>query len=80
MNSSAVNCNLVNELLIMTLVTMISFTQECASYCPSQMVLKCKYGPFEVELVDTVSTDNANVTVRELKFRKSNRVSYDSIT
>ena len=80
MNSSAMNCNLVNELLTMTLVTMVSFTQECASYCPSQTASKRKYGPFEVELVDTVSTENANVTVREFKFRKSNRVSYDSIT
>ncbi|KAK2191690.1 hypothetical protein NP493_48g07132 [Ridgeia piscesae] len=46
---------------------------ECASYCPSQTDVKCKYGPFEVELVDTVSTKNAKVTVRELKFSKSNR-------
>ena len=59
---------------------MIPFTQECASYCPSLTAIKSKYGPFEVELVDTVSTENANVTVRELKFRKSNRVSYDSTT
>ena len=63
----------------MTRVAMISFTHECASYYPSQTALKCKYGPFDVELVDTVSTENANVTVRELKFKKSNRVSYDSI-
>ena len=64
----------------MTCVTMIPFSQECASYCPSQTAIKCKYGPFEVELVDTVGIENANVTVREFKISKSNRVSYDSIT
>ncbi|KAK2191692.1 hypothetical protein NP493_48g07145 [Ridgeia piscesae] len=46
---------------------------ECASYYPSQTAIKCKYGPFEVELVDTVTTENADVTVREFKFSKSNR-------
>ena len=79
MNSSAVNSNLANELLTVTRVTMTYFTQECASYYPSQTAIKCKYGPFEVELVDTVTTENADVTVREFKFSKSNRVSCDPI-
>ncbi|KAI0236362.1 Receptor-type tyrosine-protein phosphatase alpha [Lamellibrachia satsuma] len=34
---------------------------------------KQQYGPFGVELVDTVTTENANVTVREFKQYKSGR-------
>ncbi len=64
-------------MLFVTIDALPSLTQECAIYWPNQTDEKCKYGPFEVERVDTDSTEKANVTVREFKLSKSSRVRYN---
>ncbi|KAI0231380.1 Receptor-type tyrosine-protein phosphatase mu, partial [Lamellibrachia satsuma] len=46
---------------------------ECTVYWPTKKATKQQYGPFGVELVDTVTTENTNVTVREFKLNKSGR-------
>ena len=61
-------------ILFVTFNALTSLTQECAVYWPTQTAEKCNYGPFEVELVNTVSTEKASVTERELKLSKSSRV------
>ncbi|KAI0230738.1 Receptor-type tyrosine-protein phosphatase mu [Lamellibrachia satsuma] len=46
---------------------------QCAVYWPTTKATKQQYGPFEVELVETVSNENSNVIERELKVNKSGR-------